>query len=224
MIPHPLVATTAAAVGVILAGWVGIYVLYVPMVSTAYSRLYEAYCTSDAVGQILTKQAGSANFARLKSSNGCSEPSDDSSKPSAVASDPSKPTAVANAALKPLSVENDSSNPSTVANDPSKHSAVTSDSPKPTLGQGDVFFLLNALGLLESREKTAKDLFSNEPLTNNHDLALALVDRSIYFPAVSPPAHCSLHWPPAWVPVATQTPGVSRGSPTQARPLAAQRG
>ena len=141
-IPYPVPpATVAAVIGAMLAVWVGIYVLYVPMVSTAYSRLYDAYCTVDAVGQLLTKQAGSANFAALPSSDGCSEPP---SKAPAVAGDPSKP---------PLG---------------------------PSLGRGDVFFLLNALGLLESREKTANDLFNNEPLTNNHELASALSDASIY--------------------------------------------
>ena len=41
----------------------GIWILYVPMVSTTYQKLYAAYCSADAVAEVLSRRVGATSFA-----------------------------------------------------------------------------------------------------------------------------------------------------------------
>ena len=54
-----------------------------------------------------------------------------------------------------------------------------------TLGQDDVFYLIDSLGMREPREKSPADLFGNNPVTRNHDLAELLgstdVNKRVYY-------------------------------------------
>jgi hypothetical protein len=57
--------------GLIVATVIGTYVLYVPMVSTSYRALYRAYCSSDAVSQILTSRVSVSNLDSGAMFNSC---------------------------------------------------------------------------------------------------------------------------------------------------------
>lgn len=62
----------AGLIALLISLAVAIYFLYVPMVSETYRKLYDAYCRSDAVTEILSRQAGPRNFLAEKTSyNAC---------------------------------------------------------------------------------------------------------------------------------------------------------
>jgi hypothetical protein len=57
--------------GVAIASWIGIELLYIPMVSTSYRALYEAYCNGDAVASLVSEKSGSGNLISVASYDGC---------------------------------------------------------------------------------------------------------------------------------------------------------
>ncbi|CAO3433893.1 hypothetical protein [Azospirillum endophyticum] len=57
-------------IGGVAALLLGIRVLYVPMVSTTYQELYSAYCSSDAVAEVLSRRVGVTSYA-TGGYNGC---------------------------------------------------------------------------------------------------------------------------------------------------------
>lgn len=60
----------AILVGGVASLLLGIWVLYVPMVSTTYQRLYSAYCKADAVAEVLSRRVGVVSYV-TPGSDGC---------------------------------------------------------------------------------------------------------------------------------------------------------
>ena len=138
-VPSWLFPPAALALGVLLAFIVGAEFLYVPMVSTSYQKLYNAYCRADAVGQLLSKKVGrTISVVAPKVIDACDD-NEDHAPPS------------------------------------------TEDRAKLKLDPEDVFFLIDSLGMRETREKSAKDLFDEDLKTLNHGLAVLLVDTHYYY-------------------------------------------
>jgi hypothetical protein len=73
-IPSWLLNSLALIVAVVISFVVGTRLLYVPMVSTAYQQLYEAYCRSDGIAEVLSHSAQTRHFPAKTASNGCEKP------------------------------------------------------------------------------------------------------------------------------------------------------